>query len=321
MADQANAIRLGCFVVTYERPDVLRRTLERILEQTTPPLVLAVVDNADDAETAEVVAELAEHGVRYLPTGENLGSAGGAAFGFRTLLDDDVDWIVSVDDDDPPQTADTFERLAALIARQEPHGAGVVGAFGARWDWNTGEHERVPDEELVGDVDIDVIGGNALLTVSRTVLEDVGPPKKEFFFGHWDPLYCLTVKAAGHRVVVDGDLMLDYRRSAGRIGLTQPKRFAVPPYPMHALWRRYYVTRNYVFAMRRTFGRPDLARRYALRALARTSTALTHGPRYAWRYLWMQCRGIVDGCRGRLGRTVSPVVKPQHRRATEAAVR
>jgi hypothetical protein len=62
--------------------------------------------------------------------------------------------------------------------------------------------------------------------------------------------------------------------------------------------------------MRRTFGEPRLARRMAAKSVAQSLLAFGRGPRYGSRYTAMQLRGIVDGYRGRLGRTVSPVAKP-----------
>jgi hypothetical protein len=69
--------------------------------------------------------------------------------------------------------------------------------------------------------------------------------------------------------------------------------------------------------MRRTFARPDLARREAARALARSLTAWGRGPGYGLRFGALQLRGVVDGYRGRLGRTVPP--QPKVYRAEEAA--
>jgi hypothetical protein len=70
------------------------------------------------------------------------------------------------------------------------------------------------------------------------------------------------------------------------------------------------VTRNYIYRMTRTFGRRDLARREAVKAVGRSAASWLNGPRYGARYTSLQFRGVVDGYRGRLGRTVEPQAKP-----------
>lgn len=301
---------LGSFVVTYHRPEILRSTIATVLGQTRPPDVLLVVDNGGGDEAAAVVRDLGRPDVVYASPGDNLGSAGGVAYGMEWMVARGLDWAHSVDDDDPPKTPDTVERLIGLIRRQDDGRLGAVAAVGTRWNWRTGEYDRLPDDALSGDVRVDTIGGNSQLTVRREVIEEIGPPEKAFFFGFYDPLYCLRIAQAGYRLMVDGDLMLEYRTQAGRLELRRSRSWR-PRDPYHALWRRYYVTRNYIYRMNRTFDRPDLARREASKAMARSVGAWSRGPRYGARYTALSARGVLDGYRGRLGRRVEPTAKPR----------
>jgi glycosyltransferase involved in cell wall biosynthesis len=304
----------GSFIVTFNRPDILRTTIEAVLRQTTLPELLLVVDNGTGDGARQVVAEFSDDRLEYEHTGENLGSAGGVAYGMDALYARGFAWMHSIDDDNPPRTPDTIERLQALIRRNDVGHArgdlGAVAAFGSEWDWKIGEYRRLPDDALTGDLIVDTVGGNSHLTVRREVIEAIGPPERRFFFGFYDPLYCLRMAKAGYRIMVDGDLMREYRRQAGRLDLVRHKS-VVPGDPYHATWRRYYVTRNYIYRMTRTFDRPDLARREAGKALLRAGASWARGPRYGARYTQHQLRGIVDGYRGRLGRTVLPHAKPQ----------
>ena len=70
---------IGSFILTFDRPDVLRSTIETMLAQTSRSDLLAVVDNGTSPRTREVAEAFAADGVRYVSTGENLGSAGGTA--------------------------------------------------------------------------------------------------------------------------------------------------------------------------------------------------------------------------------------------------
>lgn len=257
-----------------------------------------------------IVEAFGDDRIAYESMGANLGAAGGAAAGAARLLEAGYDWIHFVDDDNPPRTPTTLERLCQLIDRYpEPDGVGAVAGTGSRWDWRRGRHDRIPDAELLGDVDIDTTGGGQQFIVRREAMAAVGPPEADLFFGFYDPLYCLRIRTAGYRIVIPGEMALESRARAGRLDFERKPAFR-PRDPEHAIWRRYYVTRNYIHEMRRTFDRPALARREAFKALARSTTAWFRGPRYGARFTTLELRGILDGYRDRLGRTVEPVAKP-----------
>jgi glycosyltransferase involved in cell wall biosynthesis len=293
------------FILTFDRPAKLERTIEAVLGQTVVPELLAVVDNGADERTKKAVARFEDPRLRYVATGKNLGSAGGVAFGMQWCYDRGYDWIHSIDDDDPPKTADTIERLRSLIGRHDDGSLGAVAAVGSRWDWRSGELQRLSDGELLGDRVVDVVGGGQQLTVRREVIARIGTPNPDYFFGHYDPFYCLEMADAGFRIMIDGDLMREYRQLADRMNLVV-RRSVVPRHGYGAIWRRYYVTRNYIYAMRSVFRRPRLARRELGKAMTRCVTSWARGPRYAVRFNTLQVRAVVDGYRGRLGRTVDP---------------
>lgn len=299
--------RFGAFLTTCNRPDRLRRALEKTLAQTRPPELLLVIDNGDPGIVEPAVADLLGPRVVYHSMGENAGPAGASAYALERLAGLGFDWIGWGDDDTPPKTPDTLERLLRL-AESAPPDVGGVGAVGARFDWRRGELVRLADHELSGVIEVDGIGSGLQLVTRRELLARVGLPDRRLFFGFYDPEYCLRVRRAGYRLWVDGELMRTYRELAGRMDL-ELRRSVRPANPPDRLWRRYYVTRNYIHMMRRTFDRPDLARREAAKALLRTVTAWGRGPGYAIPFGRLQLAGVVDGYRGRLGRTVTPQSK------------
>jgi glycosyltransferase involved in cell wall biosynthesis len=301
-------MELGAFIITFNRPSRLRETIERALAQTRAPQRLLVVDNGDPDVSRPILDSCDPTRLTYHAFGENRGPAGAAAYALRRLTDEGCEWVCWGDDDTPPLTEDTFERLLALAAGAGGDGVGGMGAVGARFDWATGELERLPDAALRGAVEVDSIGSGQQLITHRSVVERVGLPDERLFFGFYDPLYCLRIRRSGYRLLIDGELMTEYRANAGRLGLDlKPSLGRHRPLESH--WRRYYVTRNYTYMMRRTFARPDLARREALKAVLRSAAAWRYGPRYALHFGRLQLRGVVDGYRGRLGRTVEPVPK------------
>jgi GT2 family glycosyltransferase len=306
-------VKLGAFVITFRRPEGLRCSIDYLLGQTRRPDEILVVDNAADPATEAAVTAYHDHGVRYHASTDNIGPAGGLATGFALLGDLGCEWFLAIDDDDAPTGPGSeflVQNLVDLIERNDDGRLGIVGINGSRFDWQTGEHARVADDELVGDIELDVIGGGAGLTVSHSLVSDIGPPEAALFFGHDDVLFCLAARRHGYRVMVNGEVMLAARASAGRLGMEAVRRTLVATDPYHALWRRYYVTRNYIYGMRHVLDQPHLARRMAAKATAQSVLAFSRGPKYGSRYTTMQLRGIVDGYRARLGRTIQPVPKP-----------
>ena len=302
----------AAFVMTFNRPHILSETLRTILEQSHAPERILVVDNGDAAQTVALVPELRLPNVDHHVTGDNLGPAAAAGIGLDAIARLGYDWIYWVDDDDPPRTPDTLERLLRLA-----HTAGAAGdvaavaAVGQRFDWKSGVVDRLTDQELVGPVEIDVAGGNGQLVVAAHAVQSAGLPDTRLFIDFEDTAYCLRLRRAGYRLLVDGDLMREYRTQTGRIGYRKPGAPSMNA-AIGNMWRRYYVTRNYIFCMRTAFGRPDLARREAVRALGRSLYAWTHGPRYGYAYSRMALRGVRDGYTGRMGRTVLPQPKYDH---------
>lgn len=300
-------MRFASFITTFNRPERLRRAIEVTLSQSRPPDLLLVIDNGDPGSAEAIVRESASGPLEFHSMGGNLGPAGAAAYGLERLAEEGYDWIGWGDDDSPPQTPDTLESLLRL-ADAAPGEVGGVGAVGALFDWHLGEMVRLQDEQLEGVIDVDVVGGGNQLVLRREAILRVGLPDPRLFFGFEDPDYCLRMRRAGYRILALGSLMRAYREGAGRIGLGSTRTLR-PSYSPDRLWRRYYVTRNYIHVMRRTFGRPDLARREAAKALARAVSAWGRGPRFGVKFGVLQLRGVVDGYRDRLGCTVPPQAK------------
>jgi GT2 family glycosyltransferase len=299
--------QFGAFVMTFNRPKALASTLRTLLDQTRPPDRILVIDNYSDRRAAEVVAQLGDTRVGYHHMGYNAGPAGGSAAGLERLAAAGCDWIYWGDDDDPPVTEDTLERLLDLATRAPADVAGV-GAVGTRFDWKQGRQRRLSDSDLTGPVEVDIISGSSHMVVSRRAIAKVGVPNPELFFGFEDLDYCLRLRRDGYRLLVDGPLMHRYRERAGRLDFRRPRRLR-PGRNFEDIWRQYYSTRSYIWSMRNEFQRHDLARREACRSIARAATSWGHGPRYGARFTHHQLRAVLDGYRDRLGIAILPQKK------------
>lgn len=118
-------MKYAAVVVSYNRRAALRRALEALLGQTRPLDAVIVVDNASTDGAAELVAAEFPQVLLYrLP--ENLGGAGGFAWGIELALALGFSgaWVM---DDDAAPLADSFAKLlSAGEAHLGPTGVGFL---------------------------------------------------------------------------------------------------------------------------------------------------------------------------------------------------
>ena len=51
-------IRLGGFIITYNRPEILGDTITKVFAQSFPPEILWIVDNSEGLETYHLISSL-----------------------------------------------------------------------------------------------------------------------------------------------------------------------------------------------------------------------------------------------------------------------
>ena len=86
-------------MVTYNRCGVVRTAIEALLNQTSRPDDIVIIDNMSPDSTGAIVAGYASRNVHYYRTRANLGGAGGFALLMEIFLAGDWDMLLLCDDD------------------------------------------------------------------------------------------------------------------------------------------------------------------------------------------------------------------------------
>jgi rhamnopyranosyl-N-acetylglucosaminyl-diphospho-decaprenol beta-1,3/1,4-galactofuranosyltransferase len=275
-AEEPAGTRVAAVVVTYARPDALRRSLLAIAAQSRRPDEVHVVDNAGDLDAA-VWSDRAELAVHYHRMPENLGYAAGLSVGMRAAVDGGARYCWLLDDDSVP-AGDVLERCLQVAGADPGVRRGIP------------RHEGPTGAEVVRHCDFVLVDG-ALVT--KPAIDDIGLPRADFFMMMEDVEYCRRLRRAGWDVVRLDDTSIERAHLGSGAG-------AVPAPP----WRGYYQTRNQLRMALEPLSISELSGWCTRQAKFLVGAAL-HSDRRRER-IRLRLRGAWDGARGVSGRTVEP---------------
>lgn len=298
-------------MITYRRRAAVADFLARLAEQEPVLDHLLVVDNAADDAVSQLVTSHVGHpsSIDYVAMPENLGPAGGIAAGMSAIMTaaGPDDWMVLLDDDDPPWSTTILSDLrdfAVARARDEPS-TGAVALDGARWDPRRARLWRPPTTGVAEALEVDYLTGDGFPFYRVKAVKDVGPPDERLFFGFDDLEIGLRLRRSGYRLFLHGELYRERQSLAGAAGNATAdaaaKRSRIPP-----PWRRYYAVRNLLYLARLSGGLPSGIRVTMLYGLASPVFAVMRRERRSGQRLRLSLRACVDGWLARLGRRVSP---------------
>ncbi len=283
--------RFAAFVVTFNRAEVLMDTIHKILSQTLPPEKLLVIDNGSTDETKKKLDELYPQ-VEYFRMGYNAGPAGGDKVGLEMLAKEGYKWIFWGDDNDPPPTSDTCEKLVTL-AESYGDNCGQVGMVGSRFNKYTGLLERITTEELREKkpfIEVDTIGGGQCKIVNgNSILKGIVTEEK-LFFGFEDLDFDLSQKEAGYKLLVHSGLFLGCRERWNRFEVDRP---VARKKDEGVLWRDYYSIRNALFIMKK-HRLPFAWLSFLAVSVGKSLLSYKHGLRYGSLVTRNTCKAVRD---------------------------
>jgi GT2 family glycosyltransferase len=296
----------AAFIITRNRPDTLVTTISTVLSQTFPPDFILIVDNSDNNDTRQRMASLHNKNLVYHSVGYNAGPAGGAYWGLKLLFEKGYEWVLWIDDDDPPKFVDVFEKMFQIIEDNDSPELGMVGSVGERFDFRRGKIIRLKDQELKGYLEVDTISGNMFPLVHRRVFEKGILPSKNFFFGFEELDYCLSIKRNGFRIFISGELNYIHRTHAGRLNFVYQKH---NQRLLNQLWREYYSVRNLVYIIFYKEKKITAAFWVICRNVFKSVFVFRYGFTYGKIASFMIIQGLLDGVCGRMGMRISPLNK------------
>lgn len=289
-------MRLGGFIITYNRPQILLETIRKVFDQTFPPELLWIIDNSEGLETDHAISGLLDSRILYFRMGYNAGPAGAAAKGLELCGKEGLDWIYWGDDNDPPFKENCFERLLE-IGDVNPF-AGVLGSVGQFFDRKKGVIKRVQTRilERKETLEVDYVAGGMCMLVSGIVARKGVTPDPELFFGFEELDFCLKVRRIGFVILVDCKLFLESRIFTGRL------EYSRPTYVKKSnLGREYYSLRNLLF-ISKMLALKSMRIQLLKKWLAKSIFGFRYGPVYGFRnfkLIWLAIFHYYLGIKGR----------------------
>ncbi len=271
-------------VVTYNRIGWLKRNIEALLAQTKLPDEIIVVDNASTDGTHEFLQNLSNEKIKIEKLSENIGGAGGFAYGIKKAIENGADWIWIMDDDALPYREALEEIEWAISSSQDKQ----IDVFLSKI---VDSADNKPKRTLVRVFTGTFVG----FTISKKVVEKIGLPDPDFFIYADDYDYCERIKKAGFKLFMVNSSLIEHKdwvrqKPIFRFPFVKPK---IPP------WKVYYIFRNPILATKHSF------------IINLAVKGYLSVDRYIWSYVDPSVKpfafkGFSDGRKGFKGKIVDP---------------
>jgi GT2 family glycosyltransferase len=240
-------LRFAAFVMTYERPEILLKTIYKLREQTFPPEFIVVVDNSISRKIEILLNKNHFSNLEYIRVGYNSGPAGASKIGLKKLTELGYDWIYWGDDDNPPRDNTVFEHLFEGIKELQNKGVkiGIFGGKGGQFNKFSGRIQSLSNKELKQSkyLAVDSVPGGHTMLVNSEVIKAGALPDENLFFGFEEFDFCLQVINRGFKNYVDTQSWLKVRRNANLV--QDNYRWTSKSFGnAEILKREFYSTRN-----------------------------------------------------------------------------
>lgn len=286
----------GAFIMTFERPEIILKTIRDLRSQTFPPEYILIVDNSESFDTQDVLKNLLSPSLEYHRVGYNSGPAGAARVGLSKVSEKGFQWIYWGDDDNPPGNPQVFEYFFERIKKLEKLNVnlGIYGGKGGNINKLTGRIRSLQNRDLLNKetVEVDMVAGGQTMLVKSSVIGKCILPEERLFFGFEELDFCLKVKASGFKIYADAFSWYKIRLSAGNNSLKyRPVGSSFGN--EERLIRDYYSTRNFISILKKH--RLYLPLSFQLvKSMTKMFLGFKFGTSYGRKNLFLQMKAVRD---------------------------
>lgn len=248
-------INVICVVVTYNRLELLKESLEAIRRQTYPVGKVIVIDNHSTDGTEIYLKSLAgDPKTEIIRTEKNLGGAGGFSEGIKRAALSHPDWIWVMDDDTIP-AADALEKVLPYVHMEN------IGFINSKVVWTDGNphlmnipaftedntnKERILAGSGASANDVETISGTSFVSlfIRGSIPWEIGLPYKEFFIWCDDAEYTQRMTECGYIGIMANGSVAVHKTAANYEG-------SLETVPASSAWKLFYGERNGSFIRHR----------------------------------------------------------------------
>ena len=208
-------------VVTYNRKELLRESIEALINQEYDNCEILVVDNASTDGTKEYIEDLLENNrIHYENTGANLGGAGGFNYGMKKACHMECDFIWLMDDD-CIVNKDTLKELLNTDRKLN----GNYGFLSSKVLWRDGNICKMNIQKVslinkVTDWDKEIqqiiMGTFVSFFIKKQIVQEIGLPISDFFIWADDIEYSRRVSLKYPSYLVNKSVVI--HKSKNNIG-------------------------------------------------------------------------------------------------------
>lgn len=183
-------MKITALIVTYNRLELLKESIEALFNQTYIPDNLIIYNNNSTDGTEEFLEGFQDSRIRPVHASENTGGAGGFHYGIKMACESGADWIWVMDDDTIAEP-DALQKLVESPFFPQDESGNATGYLASRVDWIDGTRHLMnyiepvyPWHHFHGLYDNCYRITNSTfvsMLINRKAVEKVGLPIKEFF--------------------------------------------------------------------------------------------------------------------------------------------
>lgn len=253
--------KIAVVVVTYNRCELLKQSIEALEKQSLMPDSVIVINNAS---TDGITKDYLDNYVGNLPldivhSEKNTGGAGGFSLGVQLAFEKGFDWIFLMDDDVLIHQDCLSELIKVnhpcMIAVREYKDGSIVERAAIEYDLSNlfllnpkrcsvdekyQSRDKMPTVFEVANVAFEGF------MVHRQVVEKIGYPNPDYFIFYDDVDYALRAKQAGFTISAVRDAILVRQLPFDQAGAINS-------------WKAYYMFRNF-FYIHHKFGTNSLVK-------------------------------------------------------------